>query len=68
MARIVVTCGGESSDGSPKIRRSVKSVAAGKRAAKACSIEHRGYWADVNRNGITVAACINGRCYKGKGP
>lgn len=61
---VTVTCGGETRSGRPKITRRAKSAKAGIREAKSCSIEHRGYWADVVSKGRVVASCINGRCEK----
>lgn len=58
---IVVTCGGENRSGKPKITRRAKSLAKARVIAKSCSIEHRGYWADVAHKGRVVASYINGR-------
>ena len=62
---VVIRCGGETRSGRSKITRRAKSVKAGTREARSCSIEHRGYWADVVHRGRVVASCINGRCQKG---
>lgn len=59
---VIVRCGGETRSGRPKITRRAKSMKAARAEAKSCSIEHRGYWADVVHKGRVVVSCLNGRC------